>query len=118
MMTHDLRQKELGVERWRRQEVDLALRIRMRIRPAAERDRVVTLAEQPPQFPRVLDDARHADRFVAAKNDERRKSALVRAVRVRRHVFERVLRGDEWHDALARDIEPEVRHEMPKVVLS
>src|SRR5262249_18742930 len=44
------------------------------------------------------------------------KPALARAVRVRQAVIDRVLGGQERHDALARDVAAEVRDEMAEIV--
>src|SRR5262249_7739774 len=118
MVADDLRQVELGVEPWIAEVVDLALDVGVRIRPAAERERVVALAEHLAKLPRVLDRSRRrADRLVAAEDDQRGEAALVRALRVRQTVLERVLRRQERNDSFARHVTAEIRDQMPQVVL-
>ena len=64
----------------------------------------------------MFDASRRADALVAAEHDQRREAALVRALGVGQAVLERVLRGQERHDALARHVVAEIRHEMAEVV--
>ena len=115
-MADDLGQEELRVRVFGDEEVDLAIGIGVRVRPAAERERVIALAKHLPQLPRVLDRPRRADALVAAEHDQRRKPALVRAVRVRQAVLDRMLRRQERDDAIARDVEAEVGDEVAEVV--
>ena len=89
----DLREIELRVETRIDEEIDLSLRIGVRVRPAAERDRVTALPQHLAQLPGMPHAARNANRFVAAEDDERRESVLLRAFGVRETVVERVLRG-------------------------
>ena len=115
-MADDLRQEELRVRVVGGEVIDLALGIGVRVGPAAEGERVIALAQHLPQLPGVLDRSRRADALVAAEHDQRRKSILVRAIRVRQAVLDRVLRRQEGHDALARHVEAEVGDEVTEVV--
>src|SRR5262245_54314938 len=65
----------------------------------------------------MLHGPRGPDGLVAAQDHERWKAALVRALRIREAVLDRMLRGEEGDDALARHVAPQVRHEMTEVVL-
>ena len=64
----------------------------------------------------MLDAARHAERLVAAEDNQHRKPALTRPLGVREAILERVLGGHEGHDALARDVVSEVGHEVTQIV--
>ncbi len=89
----------------------------MRIRPAAQRQGLIALPEHLPQLPRMIDAARRPEDLVAAQDDQRRKPALARPLGVGKAVLERVLRGHERNDPLARHVTPQIDHEVPEVVL-
>ena len=81
-MADDLRQVELRVKVGRGEKIDLPLGVAVWVRPAAERDGVIALAQHLPELPRVLHASRRADELVAAENDQGRKTALLRALGV------------------------------------
>ena len=115
-MADDLRQEELCAEGRRCQKIDLTVRIGVRIRPAAQRDRVIPLSQHLPELPRVLDAARGADPLIAAENDKRRKPALVGSLGVRETVRHRMLCRQERDDPLARNISAEIDDQVAEVV--
>ena len=116
VVTHDLRQKELGVKERVGKVIHLPLGIGVRIGPSAEADRPIALPQHLSQLPRMLDRSGSADRPVAAEHDQRGKPVLARALGVRQAVFERMLRRQKRHDARARDVLAEIGHEMAQVV--
>ena len=117
MMADDLCEIELGIEVVGGQVIDLPLGVRMRVRPAPERERVIALPQHFPQLPRMLDGARRADGLVAAEHHKRRKAFLMRALRVRQTVLERMLRCQKRRDPVARHVVAEIRDEVAQVVL-
>src|SRR5439155_20697596 len=116
MVADNLRQIELGVELRRGQVIDLALGIRVRVGPAPERQAALMLAEHLPELPGMFDRAGRPDRLVAPEHDQRRESVLVRALRVRETVLDRVLGREKGDDPFARNVSTEVRHEMAEIV--
>src|SRR5439155_3971458 len=84
--------------------------------PAAERDRVIALAQERSELPSVLDAPRDADALIAAEHDERLKPVLVRAVGIRQAVLERMFRRQDRHDVLARCVAAEIDDEVPQIV--
>ena len=116
-VAHDLREIELRVKVRGEQVVHLALGIAVRVGPAAERERVIALAQEAPQLPGVLHAPGRPDRLVAAEDDQRREAALVRAFGVRQAVLDAVFRRQKRHDALARHVGAQIDDEVPEVVL-
>jgi hypothetical protein len=82
VMADDLRQVELRVKVGRGEKIDLPPGVAVRVRPSAERDGVIALAQHLPELPRVLHASQSADGLVAAENDQGPKAALVRALGV------------------------------------
>ena len=74
------------------------------------------LAEHLPELPGMFDRAGRPDRLVAPEHDQRRESVLVRALRVRETVLDRVLGREKGDDPFARNVSTEVRHEMAEIV--
>ena len=101
----------------RREEIDLAFRIGVRIGPAAECQRVVAFPQPLPQLPGMLHRSRRADALVSAEHDQGGKTALVRAVRIRQAVLHRVLGRQKRDDAVAGDVEAEIGDKVTEVVL-
>jgi hypothetical protein len=112
-----LRQIELGVNVRRDQELDLLLRVGVRVRPAAQRDRVIAYAQQLAKLPGVVDRPGWAHQLVASEHDQRRKPALERALAVREAVLERMLGCQDRHDALAGNVASKICDQMAQVVL-
>src|SRR5262245_61220843 len=113
VVTHDLRQIELGQKLGRGQEIHLPLGVRVRTRPAAQDQRGVAPPKELPQLPGVRDDARNAEGLVAPEDDESRESALIGSLRIRGAVFERVLRGEKRHYSIAWNVVAKVGDQMP-----
>ena len=78
---------------------------------------MVVLAKKLPELPGVFNTPGHTDRSVAAEHDERGESVLMRTFGVREAVIERMLRREERHDVVPRDILAQVQHQMAKIVL-
>ena len=64
----------------------------------------------------MLDASRLPDALVAAEDDERLEAVLLRAIRVRQAVVERVLARQERDDLRSRHVAAEIDDEVPEVV--
>ena len=116
VMRDDLRQVELGGDAVVEQVPHLRRGVRVRIRPAAERQLGLARADHLAQLPRVLDASRRPDVLVAAEHDERLEAVLPRAIRVGQAVLRRVLAGQKRDDVRARHVAAEIDDEMAEVV--
>ena len=98
------------------QKLNLPDRIRDGVRPAAELERGVPLANQLAQLPRVLERSGPADMLVAAEHDERRKAVVHGLIRIGEAELQRMLGREKRDDLVAADGVAEVGDEMAQVV--
>jgi hypothetical protein len=64
----------------------------------------------------VFDTARRPDGLIAAKHDKRPEAFVPRPLGVLKTEFNRMLRGEEWHNVVTRHIRSEVDYEMSQIV--
>src|SRR5262249_53494358 len=116
VVRHDLGQVELGVGVHVEEVSDLSAGVSVRVCPSAQRKAGAMTMDFLAKLPGVRHASRWADALVAAENDERLESVLMRAVRIREAIVERMLGREKRHDLRSRHVAAEIRDQMSQVV--
>ena len=113
----DLRQIEISVRAGIEQKVHLPFgEFAGLAHPPSSRSRM-PLTQVLPQLPGMFDAPWSSNVFVPAKHDHGAEAVMRRLVGVAQTELQRMLAREKRDDMLARQVGPEIRHEMAKVVL-